>query len=251
MRGGAPCCRWFRLSACSRTLGFTKMPVVALTDRFCATIKPASSRIDYTDSVTRGLMLRVTPKGAKTFALLFSGSRRERGRLTLGRYPGVSLAQARAMALEALSRAKDGDDPRRARHTASLRDLLPAYVRLQLKNLRSGKEVERRLVKNVLPIIGDMPLAELHRRDINRILEPVLARDARVEAARVFENVRAFLRWAVSRGDLDHSPIEGVRKPQTPGPRERVLSDLSQRSGSHCRKPCPARPWCRQSSSFA
>jgi integrase len=38
--------------------------------------------------------------------------------------------------------------------------------------------------------------------------------------------VRAFLRWAVSRGDLDHSPIEGVRKPQTPGPRERVLSDL-------------------------
>jgi integrase len=33
------------------------------------------------------------------------------------------------------------------------------------------------------------------------------------------------LRWAVSRGDLDHNPIEGMRKPQGSKPRERVLSD--------------------------
>jgi integrase len=33
------------------------------------------------------------------------------------------------------------------------------------------------------------------------------------------------LRWAVSRGDLDHSPIEGMRKPPGSKPRERVLSD--------------------------
>jgi integrase len=128
------------------------------------------------------------------------------------------------MALEALSRVKDGEDPRHNK-TGTVSELLPVYVRERLKPLRSGKEVERRLVKNMLPVIGDVPLAELHRRDINRVLEPVLAREARVEAARVFENVRAFLRWAVARGDLDHSPIEGVRKPQTPGPRERVLSD--------------------------
>jgi integrase len=33
------------------------------------------------------------------------------------------------------------------------------------------------------------------------------------------------LRWAVSRGDLDHNPIEGMRKPPGSKPRERVLSD--------------------------
>jgi integrase len=33
------------------------------------------------------------------------------------------------------------------------------------------------------------------------------------------------LRWAVSRGDLDHSPIEAMRKPPGSKPRERVLSD--------------------------
>ena len=34
-----------------------------------------------------------------------------------------------------------------------------------------------------------------------------------MEAARCFEDMRALFRWAVSRGDLDHSPMEGMRKP--------------------------------------
>jgi integrase len=80
-------------------------------------------------------------------------------------------------------------------------------------------------VKNMLPAIGDIPLAELHRRDINRVLTAIQSRGSRVEAARVFEDVRAFLRWARARGDLDANPTEGMRKPQTPGPRERVLSE--------------------------
>ena len=33
------------------------------------------------------------------------------------------------------------------------------------------------------------------------------------------------LRWAVARGDLDHNPIDGMRKPPGSKPRERVLSD--------------------------
>jgi len=33
------------------------------------------------------------------------------------------------------------------------------------------------------------------------------------------------LRWAIARGDLDHSPIEGMKGPSQSKPRERVLSD--------------------------
>jgi integrase len=42
---------------------------------------------------------------------------------------------------------------------------------------------------------------------------------------RAFEDLRAMLRWAVGRGDLDHNPIDGMRKPPGSKPRERVLSD--------------------------
>jgi hypothetical protein len=51
--------------------GGSQMPVVSLTDRFIATIKPAGARVDYTDSKIGGLMLRVTSSGMKTFALTY------------------------------------------------------------------------------------------------------------------------------------------------------------------------------------
>ena len=41
----------------------------------------------------------------------------------------------------------------------------------------------------------------------------------------MFEDVRALLRWAVARGDLDQNPIDGMKKPNGSAPRERVLSD--------------------------
>ena len=77
----------------------------------------------------------------------------------------------------------------------------------------------------MLPFIGDRPIEGLHKRDVNRVLDPIIERGATVEAARCFEDMRALFRWAVSRGDIDHSPMEGMRKPAAQPPRERVLSD--------------------------
>jgi integrase len=41
----------------------------------------------------------------------------------------------------------------------------------------------------------------------------------------VFEDIRAMVRWAVARGDLDHNPIDGMKGPPISKPRTRVLSD--------------------------
>ena len=92
-------------------------------------------------------------------------------------------------------------------------------------NLRSAPAIERRFNKNVLPIIGNVALADLHKREVNRVIDPIVERGRPVEAARCFEDLRAMFRWAVDRGDLDHSPAEGMRKPGEAKPRERVLSD--------------------------
>ena len=88
--------------------------------------------------------------------------------------------------------------------------------------MRSAKEIERRLRKDALPIIGHIPLRELHRRDITRVID---AKAAPVAARRVFEDLRTMVRWAVARGDLDHNPIDGMKGPGGPKPRQRVLTD--------------------------
>jgi integrase len=199
---------------------------VLLTDKFCQTVKAPEKRDDYYDSKISGLVFRVTPHGVKTFTLLYTPPGGGRGRLNLGHYPHLPLARARTLALEHLSLLEEGNDPRHGGGGArTVATLAADYVRKRIHTLRTVKAVERRLLKNVVPIIGGMPIEQVHRRDINRVLDAVLDRDATIEARRVFEDTRAMFRWAVERGDLDHSPTDGMRPPAVSKARERVLSD--------------------------
>ncbi|RWK29351.1 site-specific integrase, partial [Mesorhizobium sp.] len=71
--------------------------------------------------------------------------------------------------------------------------------------------------------IGDVKLSELHRRDITKAIDALKDRGAHVEANRLFEDVRAMIRWARGRGDLDQNLVEGMRKPTETVERDRVL----------------------------
>jgi Arm DNA-binding domain len=146
---------------------------VALTDRFVAAAK-ASTRAEFFDARMKGLSLRVSPT-AKTWAFHFTATDGKRARLTLGSFPAVTLAAARGLALEAQAAVQSGQDPRM--HKAggmTVVTLVANYLAKHVRSLRSAKEVERRLRKNVLPIIGNVRLADLHRRDVNRVLDQIM-----------------------------------------------------------------------------
>src|SRR5262249_37299408 len=125
---------------------------VQLTDRFCQHAKSSTAQTDYFDETVTGLALRVTSGGVKAWTLLHGIPRR---RVTLGRYPALSLAAARTLALE----TKEG------RTAGTVGALAEVYIKSK-EDYRSAREIERRLRKDVLPIIGHIPLRELHRRDI-------------------------------------------------------------------------------------
>jgi Arm DNA-binding domain/Phage integrase central domain len=198
-----------------------------LTDRFVSGSKAG----DYFDAKTPGLNLRVTPKGVRSWFVVFTSPKDgKRARATLGRYPQTSLAKARAKAGEARSYLDEGQDPRDAfateAGTMTVRALIASYLAKHVRSkLRSAKAIERRFTKNVTPVIGNLRLSDLHKREINRVLDPVLERGRPIEATRCFQDLRAMIRWAVARGDLDRNPMEGMRMPATSAPRERVLSD--------------------------
>ena len=200
------------------------MPTVELTDRFCDRTKPTDKRVDYFDSKTTGFFLRISPTGVRSFAVLF-GPEKKRVLMTLGRYPRLSLAKARTLAMEAMTRAHAGEDPRRG-SAMTVADVVQLYLDQHVRpTLKSAKAVERRLKKNCLPFIGTVALAELHKRDMHRVTARIIERGKQVEAARVFEDVRAAIRWATAEGHLDFNPLEGMRKPAARPPRDRVLSD--------------------------
>ena len=196
---------------------------VLLTDRFCDRAKSTSAQTDYFDENVTGLALRVSRQGVKAWTLHFTDPFGKRCRLTLGRYPSTSLANARALALDAKASIADGRDPRRPTDAMTVSDLVASYVENHVTGLRSASDIERRLYRNIVPIIGNVKLSELHRRDATRVIDA--KRSAPAEAKWSFNLLRAMLRWAVARGDLDHNPIEGMREPSGSNPRERTLSD--------------------------
>src|SRR5215467_7260551 len=182
---------------------------VQLTDRFCQHAKSSLPQTDYFDANIPGLALRVTSQGTKAWTLLHGTPRR---RITLGRYPALSLATARTLAIE----TKAG---RTAGTVAALAD---TYIK-SIGGLRTAGEIERRLRKDALPVIGHIPIRELHRREVTSVIDG--KSDAPIAARRVFEDLRAMVRWAVSRGDLDHNPLDGMTGPAISKPRDRVLSN--------------------------
>ena len=74
------------------------MPRANLTDCFIASLRPIT-RLVYFDLKARGLTLRLTPTGAKTWVFVYRAGGKLQW-LTLGSYPAVSLAEARGLALE-------------------------------------------------------------------------------------------------------------------------------------------------------
>jgi integrase len=202
---------------------------VALTDRFVAgsKVEDGVARAEFFDTKVKGLSLRVSPTSKGWFYHYTNPTDGKRARLTLGTAPAMGLATARGLALEAQAAVQVGQDPRALKAGAmTVSTLIESYLAKHVRpSLRSAKQIERRLRKNVVPLIGNVRLADLHRRDVNRVLDAVVGRDCPTEANLVYGDVRTMLRWAVARGDLDRNPIDGMKSPGASGSRDRVLSE--------------------------
>jgi hypothetical protein len=85
----------------------------ALTDAAVRNIQtPSTGRVEIRDPGCRGLELRITSTGAKTFAFRFRDRHSKRvERITIGRYPDVMLRDARLRADELRREIAAGRNP--------------------------------------------------------------------------------------------------------------------------------------------
>jgi integrase len=201
-----------------------------LTDRYVAAAKcEGRPQLDIFDSQVKGLALRVSATGRKTWTLFYTrAATGKRARVTLGTYPELGVAKAREKATIEKGAIGEGADPaaQKKAERAAMRigELVSLYVERHASGLRSGTAIKRRLEKNITAVIGDVKLAELHRRDFTRALDRIVDRGRLTQANRVFEDARAMIRWAVGKGYLDSSPIEQMKRPARTESRDRVLA---------------------------
>lgn len=192
------------------------MPVVNLTDLTIRKLKqPERGDVTYFDKALRGFGIRCS-KGSKTFFLL-KGEKRVR--LTLGRYPIISLAQAREKATELLAERTLGTirPPSITFEKAKERFLEAA----EAKNKPRTVYDYRRLFKHYLTL-SERPLDTIQAYEVGDIISAL--KGTPTEAVHAYTTIRAFFRFCRKRGLIHRNPIEGMGAPAKLPTRDRVLS---------------------------
>lgn len=160
----------------------------ALTTKSVEAVKPEQNRREIPDPALAGLYLVVQPSGAKSWALRYRFAGRPK-KLTLGKWPIMGVADARAAASEAIETLEHGNDPSAAKKKAKaarieaqlserdkVKTLLEQYAKRHLAKLRSGGEVKRRLETEFLPSYGDHDIHEVTKRDVIELLDKIATR---------------------------------------------------------------------------
>ncbi|SFD67586.1 Site-specific recombinase XerD [Thiohalospira halophila DSM 15071] len=176
--------------------------------------RPRSSIYELYDS--EGLVLRVLPSGTRSWAVYYHERGRKR-RETVGRWPDMGLREARRQRDQVRARAAGADA---VTVEAFAREYLSAWAR---PAKRSWREDARILEREIVPAIGDRPVATLTRRDCVAAVDAVRERGAPAMASKTHAVLRRLLQVAVERGVRDDNPAARIRLPAAQS-RDRVLT---------------------------
>lgn len=229
--------------------------VMKLTARDVDSLKSATGkRVEIFDAVVRGLALRITESGHKSWSVHYRVGGRLR-RHTIGSVEKVTLAEARKLAYNAARDAVKGKDAaaekKAARLGETVDDLAREYLERHAKTKkRSWPEDERMLDAEVLPKLKTLKVKDLTRRHVRDLIEGIAERGAPITANRVLALVRKMLNFAIERDWVDANVAARIKKPGTEVSRERVLTDDELRAIWRCltnlpttaQLPAPRRP---------
>jgi integrase len=199
-----------------------------LTDAFVKTVTaPEKGRVELRDSEVRGFALRVTDRGAKSWVFIhnFNGSR---GKVTLGSYPELSLADARKQARQHRGEVARGEEPGAAKRTAraakTIGEAADDYIERWAKpNKRTWKQDAWAFKKYVLPYWASRKLVDITRADVINLLDHI-ADGAPIQANRVRALLSKFFRFAISKALCEANPVRDTERPTKERPRQFELT---------------------------
>ena len=192
-----------------------------LNDRQIKNAKPAEKPFKLNDG--KGLYLYINTSGGKLWRFDFSHNGK-RKTLSIGKYPTISLVEARQAAENARRLLVSGQDPseakqqeKRERQAAALNTFESIARRWHSDNLVRWKEnhasrVLRYFETDVFPVIGEMPIQEIRVSDIKTVLDGVMTRGVNNTAEKIREWTGAIFDYAVMLEVVETNPAYSLRK---------------------------------------
>jgi integrase len=189
------------------------VPRAPLTDHFVRSIKDGDHRT-YWDTSMPGFGIRCGIH-RRTWTVMV-GTQRQR--ITVGRYPTMTLKEARKEARKLL----DSD------HCPSptVSEVIEEYVRLHLtpnNRYSTARETERLLRRHLESHHATRKIASLSAKDVTGIIDDLHETPSTANHALVA--IKGLFSFAVAKHHIPQHPLTQVRSPFKPGSRDRVLTD--------------------------
>jgi integrase len=190
-------------------LNFTKVALDAIP------LPEAGKRTEYCDIKQPNLRLRVAATGVKTFCIF----KRVRGagmeRVTLARYPEMTIEQARKKTAEILGKFAEGDNPAEVRRALKVEltfaELFAEYAERHGKRKRSWRDDAQRYRDYLEKPLGKHKVGAITPPMISRILGDI---EQRGMSTALFNGVRALASVVFSKGEewghTSHNPVRKV-----------------------------------------
>ena len=195
----------------------------ALTDVAVRKAALKGQRYELRDAVVRGLGVRISPSGTKTWFVM----RRINGnpvRVSLGQYPEVGLSEARLKAAEAVRQLREGKPASQAQPSL-FEEVLEEWLERDQGRNRSASNVRNALSNHALPYLKGKAVDEVQRADILRLIDRLVEKGACTQANRVLAYLRRLFNWCVERDLIAASPVSGIKSRVRRGSRDRVLNE--------------------------
>lgn len=174
-------------------------------------------RSTYLDEKVPGLQLRITSNGIKTFSVF----RRPKGgkpeRVTVGRFPIVTVEQARRKAAQINLAIESGANPaqvkRANRQEMDFAELFQEFLDRHAKpRKRTWREDKAKYDRYLAKTLGPKKVSAIARTDIASVHSSITRAGHATTANRVLALVSSVYGWARSAGLNETNPSLGIRK---------------------------------------
>lgn len=180
---------------------------------------------EYTLPDGDGLQLRIRPNGSKLWVLKYSQPfTKKRTNLGLGKYPDVSLADARKKRAEAKQLLAKDIDPKS--HKAEIQQqskeaientfgvVAQKWLVLKLEQVKeeTANHAWRGLQRHVLPELENVPVHVIKPKRVIDILQPIANKGSLETVKRLCRNINEIMRLAVASGLIEVNYLADITK---------------------------------------
>ncbi|TOF06658.1 integrase [Vibrio parahaemolyticus] len=203
--------------------------VVPLTDKKVKSLKPAGKEQLLSDG--RGLQLRIMPNGTKSWRFVYkSPATGKRSNMTLGKYPELSIANARKLAeghrelvaldIDPKHHKKEEKEKTEAIHQHTLFNVSQQWME-QKKSVVTedyAKDIWRSLELHVFPSLSSEPISMITAQSVIKTLKVVEAKGSLETVKRLSQRLNEVMIYAMYTGLIEANPISNIlaafKKPQ-------------------------------------